>query len=64
MRLDKLTPKERELLHRAVNLILTGEWPWEYHDARTQTRERTILSNASQKLAYKVPSRVDRTVKP
>lgn len=50
MKANKLTPKEREMLRRAAELILAGEWPWEYHDARTRTVERKVLENAVEKL--------------
>lgn len=46
----KLTKKERELLYRAAQFVLAGEWPWEHEDENTQERERRTLERAAEKL--------------
>lgn len=48
MKVNKLTPKEREMLRRAAEFALAGEWPWE--DTK-ELRERPILQRAADKLA-------------
>lgn len=49
--MSRLTKKERELLRRAAEFVLAGEWPWEdgYTEAE-QTRETEVLQNAANKL--------------
>ncbi len=51
----RLTKLEKEMLHRAAEFALAGEWPWEENgpsDEETprERRERVALENASRKI--------------
>jgi len=50
----KLTKLEKQLLHRAAEFVLAGEWPWEEDGSkrgdRKEEREQAALRSASVKL--------------
>jgi hypothetical protein len=50
----RLTKREKELLRRAAEFVLAGEWPWEGDGSDLadikENRERNTLMEASQKL--------------
>lgn len=51
----RLTKLEKELLRRAAEFVLAGEWPWEGDDSpkaiRKEEREREAMISASNKLS-------------
>lgn len=47
----RLTKKEKELLARAAEFALAGEWPWEAgYTERQQAKEAATLQRAADKL--------------
>lgn len=50
----RLTKLEKEMLHRAAEFVLAGEWPWEEKGPDEETakerRERRALESAATKL--------------
>lgn len=51
----RLTKLEKDMLHRAAEFVLAGEWPWEGPDTpkeiRKQEREAAALQSAADKLS-------------
>lgn len=45
----RLTAKEKELLARAAEFVLAGEWPWETDPHDVQALEAAILQRAADK---------------
>jgi hypothetical protein len=52
--MSRLTKLEREMLARAAEFAMAGEWPWEgdggAKDIRTYEREHAALTSARNKL--------------
>lgn len=53
--MPRLTKLEKEMLHRAAEFVLAGEWPWEEggpgsDETPTERREHAALQSASAKL--------------
>jgi hypothetical protein len=50
----RLTKLEKEVLHRAAEFVLAGEWPWEGDGSkkadRKEERDRTALQTAANKI--------------
>lgn len=53
--MPRLTKLEKEMLHRAAEFVLAGEWPWEGNGSRREDRkeerEQAALQSAANKIA-------------
>jgi hypothetical protein len=58
--MTRLTKFEKQMLHRAAQFVMAGEWPWEGdgsdRDTKKEAREAAALESAAAKLASSVNS--------